>query len=82
MFDLNSVTVDGATRFVAYMGEGFGWRHFECVACGAHETTEKPYFYVAADGGTHPLCYGCVRGDGADPRFIWWAEARRLGLLT
>jgi NAD-dependent SIR2 family protein deacetylase len=69
------VTVDGVPRYVAYTADQGHLVHFECEACGQHETSDKPYIYLDDEGFMSPLCYSCVRGAGADPRFIWWREA-------
>jgi hypothetical protein len=68
----NKVTIDGVPRYVAYVMRYNRPLHFECQACGAHFTVDKPYYYTADDGERVPLCHACVRGDTADPRFIWW----------
>jgi hypothetical protein len=76
------VTVDGLPRFVAYCWQDAGTYHIECSARGNHQTSEKPYYYYPERDSDRilPLCDGCVRGENADPRFVWWAEARRAGL--
>ena len=73
----NKTTVDGVPRFIAYQCDHGGPIHFECDACGQHETGSKAYNYTADDGKSYHLCYGCVRGEAADPRFIWWSQAWR-----
>jgi hypothetical protein len=73
----NKATIDGVPRFIAYQCDHGGPIHFECDACGQHETGSKAYNYTADDGKSYHLCYGCVRCEAADPRFIWWAQASR-----
>jgi hypothetical protein len=73
----NKAIIDGVPRFIAYQCDHGGPFHFECDACGQHETGSKAYNYTADDGKSYHLCYGCIRGEAADPRFIWWSQAWR-----
>jgi hypothetical protein len=67
----NKAIIDGVPRFIAYMVDCD--HHHECAACGKHETADKHYYYTDDMGERWPLCHGCVRGETADPRFIWHA---------
>jgi hypothetical protein len=76
----NKIIIDDVPRYIAYCNED-GWApiHFECNACGKHDTVDRPYFYISDEGDMIMyLCDSCVRGESADPRSIWHFEARRI----
>jgi hypothetical protein len=52
---------------------------YQCDACGKYQTNQKPYVYTPDENPDElrTLCDDCVRGEAADPRLVWWVEARR-----